>query len=106
MDTKALADKLMGDAAHLREVFRAARGSLRGTIRQIPAVVEAVERLAKDTQLVGDQKREVAVIILNRLIDLPWIPEKVEAVLFGLVVDAVVAAYNRFGHGWMSKLGL
>ena len=77
MDTKQIAEKLIADAAHLRDMFKGLRGSLRETMRQIPLVVEAVERLAKDTHMAGGQKRDVAVIVLDRLIDIPWIPDRI-----------------------------
>lgn len=53
----------------------------------------------------GEAKRRAAVALINAVVDIPWLPEPVEAVLFGLLVDAVVHLYNRWwGHNWRRQL--
>jgi len=49
----------------------------------------------------GEAKRKAAVALINSAVDVPFLPEPFEAVLFGLLVDLVVYLYNRqWGHQW------
>lgn len=106
-DAKAAADKIIEGAKGVFGELKEMKGAKVGEIiKNIPHVVEAVERLSKSVPMSGEQKKDVAVEIINRFIDIPLLPEAAEAVLIGLVIDAVVAAFNRYGHGWMEKIGL
>ena len=105
VDVKAMADAVIADLkAAFGELKDFKGGGVAGAIKNIPDVVHAVEKLAKDIKLSGDQKKEVVVEIVNRFIDIPLIPESGEAILIGFVVDAVVAAFNKYGHDWIAKL--
>jgi hypothetical protein len=49
----------------------------------------------------GEEKRKAAVALINAAVDIPFVPEPLEGVLFGLLVDLVVHLYNRWwGHDW------
>jgi hypothetical protein len=104
METKELADKVMADLIAIRAELKDFKGPIKDIVRNIPDVVFSVEKLAADCQLVGDKKKEVAVLVLNKLIDIPWVPESAEAVLIGFGIDAVVAAFNKFGKDWIKKI--
>lgn len=106
VDMNALAEKVMADMAAVKAELKDFKGSIGDAIRNIPDVVHAVERVAADLKLAGEQKKELAVSILNKMIDIPLAPEAVEAVLIGFAVDAVVAAFNKYGKSWVSKIGL
>lgn len=68
----------------------------------LKAVMEAEERWGAGN---GQAKRRLAVKILNAAIDLPWLPEVVEAWLFGLMVDLTIYILNRLlTHGWKERL--
>ena len=105
VDVKAMADKIIADLKTAAGEAKELRGlKIAEMIKNIPDVVHAVETLAKDVKMSGDKKKEVVIEILNRFIDIPLIPESGEAILIGFVVDAVVAAFNKYGHGWIDKL--
>ena len=104
METKELADKVMADLVALKAEFKDFKGGKREAVRNIPDVVHAVEKVCIDLKLAGDKKKEVAVLIINGMLDIPWIPESVEATLIGFAIDSVVAAFNKFGKNWIEKL--
>ena len=70
----------------------------------ITHVVSHVEAIGEDLKLAGAQKKELAVAVLNRLIDLPLLPENMEAVIIGFAIDAIVTGFNvKFGNAWLTK---
>jgi len=67
-------------------------------------VVERVEVVGADIKLAGSKKKELAVIVINKLIDIPYIPETAEAYLIGFAIDAMIAVLNKkIGKDWLSK---
>lgn len=105
VDVKAMADKIIADLKTAAGEVKELKGlKISEIIRNVPDVVHAVENLAKDVKMSGDQKKDVVIEILNRFIDIPLVPESAEAILIGFVVDAVVAAFNKYGHDWITKL--
>lgn len=62
----------------------------------IGGVVKCVEKQAETIKMAGEEKRALAVEILNAFINVPVLPEYAEGVLLGLAVDAVVALFNRY----------
>lgn len=70
-------------------------------------VVDKVEEVAGDIKLAGKDKRELAIKIINLLIDIPYVPENIEAWIFGYTIDVIVGELNkRLGKDWMNKLKL
>lgn len=68
--------------------------------------INRVEEIAGDFKLAGEKKRDLAVAIINKLVDLPFLNESMEATVIGFVIDAIVTAFNRnFGKNWFSKIG-
>ncbi len=61
----------------------------------VALIVSVVEEAAKEFKgLDGEQKKKVAATVLNRLIDIPYVPETVEGWMFGMLIDWVVDALN------------
>ena len=85
----------------LKKAFKAVSAA----VAVITDVVERVEVLGKDLKLAGDKKKELAVEVVNSLVDIPWVPEALEAQLIEFAIDAIVGAFNkRFGKAWLSKI--
>lgn len=70
-------------------------------------VIKAVEQVERE--LIGKkgrEKRDLAVRLINAAVDIPWLPEWIEAILFGFMVDLVVHVCNRWwGHRWIEQAG-
>ena len=68
-------------------------------------VVHKVEELAANIKLAGADKKALAVKVINLLVDIPYVPESLEEIIFSYAVDAIVAAFNRkLGKGWLAKV--
>ena len=53
----------------------------------------------------GDVKRDMAVNIVNSLIDVPYLPEWAEEKLIGMLIDFGVYLLNeKIGHDWIGKV--
>jgi len=113
---KAIAD--MKDVAEIKDgmtavktawgaetnVIKKAFAAVSAAVALITDIITYVERIGVDISLAGVEKRDLAVMVINKLVDIPWVPENVEAVLIGFTVDAIVGAFNKkFGHGWLTK---
>lgn len=123
MEIKELAEKAVADMKDLAEIadgvkaVKAAWNGESNVIKKVFAAVSAaaalitdviqrVEILGVDAALAGGQKKELAVEIINKLVDIPYVPEQMEAVLIGFTIDAIVGAFNRkFGKSWLAKIG-
>lgn len=104
-DLQAITAKIYDEMRELSLQVGKARG-LAGLGYLIPAVISRVEEVQSVTAaLTGDQKKEVAGRVLNLLINLPIIPEWIEAKIFGLAVDWFVEFFNRsFSKTWLPKV--
>jgi hypothetical protein len=64
--------------------------------------VKYAEQLGRDLKLAGNQKRELAVQVINKLIDLPWLNESMEATMIGFAIDVLIAGFNaHIGKKWL-----
>lgn len=101
-DINKLADEIINSG---KVVIDAAKGihGVDGAVKIIPGVIAEVELAAQKTQgMTSAEKKELAINIINRLIDIPLIPESVEAMLLGYAIDAIVAALNKLvGKDWI-----
>lgn len=71
----------------------------------ITDVISHVEVVGTDLKLAGSSKRDLAVTIINKLIDVPYVPEALEAMVIGFAVDTIVNAFNaKFGKAWLTKV--
>lgn len=75
-----------------------------GAVSAIPDVILMVEKYAAGiTGLSGPDKKALAIEILNTLIDVPLLPEAIEAKLIGIAIDAAVGALNKIaGKEWVT----
>lgn len=115
-----LADKLIADiksAGELVDSIKAAKDAMaaepniikkvlagiRAGSALVNAAIEKVELVGEDLKLAGPQKRELAVAVINKLVDIPYVPENLEAIIIGFAVDNIVNAFNaKFGKGWLA----
>jgi len=68
----------------------------------VDVVHKAEELYRKKT---GAEKRKFAINCINALVDVPYVPERIEGWIIGLCVDLVVYLYNKwFGHDWIKKV--
>lgn len=76
--------------------------NLSAIVALIADVVLRVERIVPEYgRLSSSEKKEAATKVLNELIDIPALPEWLEEKVFGLVIDALVMAMNKwFGKSW------
>jgi len=52
----------------------------------------------------GENKRAAAIAFINGLVNIPYLPEWIERILFGLLVDFLVWLFNLlFGHKWINR---
>jgi hypothetical protein len=58
----------------------------------IVIVVQNVEDLSEN--LTGKEKKELATIIANKLIDIPIVPEWMEERVISLLIDMIVESFN------------
>lgn len=86
-------------------VIKKAFKAVSAAVEVISDVVERVERVGADLKLAGDKKKELAVEVVNALIDIPYVPEAAEAVMIELVIDTIVRTLNRrLGKDWLAKV--
>lgn len=69
-------------------------------------VIQTIEEYSNNVQqLSGEDKKAVAVEMLNDIIDIPFIPDFVEGSLIGWSVDLVVDVFNKLGgQTWLDIL--
>ncbi len=98
-----------GILADLNETWNEARKARRDDstieiINLIGDVVRLVEKWAlKFKDITGEQKKEVAVKIINVYVDFPMCPEWLEAKVISYAVDAIINTLNSYmGRGWSS----
>lgn len=98
---KAVKEAWASESNVLKKAFKAVSAA----VSVITDVVQRVETLGADLKLAGAQKKELAVAVINSLVDIPWVPEALEAQLIEFAVDAIVGAFNKkFGKGWLEKI--
>jgi agmatine/peptidylarginine deiminase len=98
---KAVKEAWASESNILKKAFKAVSAA----VAVIADVVERVEVLGADLKAAGGNKKELAVEVINSLVDIPWVPEAVEAHLIEFAVDAIVGAFNKkFGKDWLGKI--
>lgn len=68
-------------------------------------IVRAVDCAERELGIeTGREKRDFAVRTINSVVNIPWLPEWVEEIVFGWMIDLVVYLFNRWwGHKWIDK---
>ena len=86
-------------------VIKKAFKAVTAAVSVITDVIERVESLGSSLKLAGDKKKELAVEVINKLVDIPYVPEAAEAMMIDLAVEAIVGAFNKkFGKDWLTKV--
>lgn len=69
----------------------------------IVEVIQIIEEYSNNVQqLTGEEKKEVAVKMLNDIVDIPWVPDFVEGALIGWSIDLIVTLFNKYiGQEWL-----
>ena len=103
MDIKAMAQEIIEAGKAVFDRIKTIHG-VDGAIAALPEVIRAVETKASEvTGMTGAQKKELAVEVINALVDIPFLPEKLEGILIGWAIDAVIAALNKLvGKDWLA----
>lgn len=84
--------------------LKKALAGIRAVQPVVTEVIHVVERVGAEAKLAGDKKRDLAVAIINELVDIPMVPEAGEAYIIGFIVDMLVGAFNKkLGKSWGSK---
>lgn len=101
MDVSEMASMLYNELKATAEEALKARG-VKGWGSLVPAVIVRVEQIREaGAPLSGPEKKAVAATVLNRLVNLPIVPEFVEQKIFEAAVDWFVEFFNRsYGHKW------
>lgn len=75
-------------------------------IRFIGEVIAKIEALAPEIGgLTGREKKKVAVVLVNEFVNIPFVPEWLEAKVFDYVIEAIVKTLNSYlGKGWLSLI--
>jgi hypothetical protein len=105
MDTNKIAEMIYNELKEVVTAISEAKG-LAGFGQVIPMVLTRVEGARGSVSaLTGEEKKDVAVKVLNKFINLPVLPEWAEAKVISLAVEWFINFFNRsFGHAWLPKL--
>lgn len=105
MDTNKIAEMLYTELREVVTAISEAKG-LAGFGLVIPMVLARVEEARGSVSaLTGEEKKDVAVKVLNKFINLPVLPEWAEAKVIGLAVEWFINFFNRsFGQGWLATV--
>jgi len=105
VDTNKVAEMIYNELREVVEAISKAQG-LKGFGLVIPMVLARVEEARGNVSaLTAEEKKDVAVKVLNKFINLPVLPEWAEAKVISLAIEWFVGFFNRsFGHGWLANL--
>lgn len=99
MDYKAKADELINSSKELAEDIK------EGGIKYIPNAIKSVEFEAIKEGFKGSDKKQLAIAIINKLVNIPVIPEWLEEKIIGFAIDAIIVTLNKFfGKKWGEKI--
>ena len=77
-----------------------------GQVDILQATLVEVEKTANEVGgLPGEQKKKLAVEIINKIVDIPVIPEWVEAKIIEYIIDIMIGFFNKhFSHAWIKAV--
>ena len=80
--------------------------SVKQAYEVITEVIKMVEEYSdKIKALTGSEKKDLAVTAINKIVDIPFIPEFVEGALIGWSIDLAVELLNKVGgQDWLTSL--
>jgi len=106
MTHKELVKEIVGDIRELYGKIKTVKTlgpkSVGVAIDIIEDVTIAIEEHSDEFEtLSGSAKKKLAIDIINELIDIPVLPEIMEAKIIGFIVDTVIRLKNKWlGKGW------
>lgn len=101
-DIKEIADKIEDELVGFKEMIKS-KPSVFKVISAIPVVIKKVEEMGNVIK--GISKKALAIELLNRVIDIPILPEKLECVFIGFAIDAIIEVLNKYlGKDWLGKI--
>lgn len=69
----------------------------------IPVILTVVEQTGE--KVVNCDKKKLAVALASELIDVPYVPASLEAVVFGAAIDVAINVLNQlFGKNWFARM--
>ena len=72
---------------------------LQATLVEIEKTSEAIGVLT------GEQKKRLAVLIINKIVDIPVIPEWIEGKIIEYIIDIMIGFFNKhFSHAWIKAV--
>lgn len=104
---KEIAQKIYADICEEVEEIRTIK---EWNIETIPQLVQIIFHVVIKVEgwmerfkgITSEQKKKVAVEVINKFIDIPIAPEWFEAKLIGMIIDKIIDFLNRtFGHRWL-----
>lgn len=99
MDCEKKADEIIENSKELAEDIKD------GGIKYIPAAIKSVEFEAIKDGFNGSDKKKLAISIINKLINIPVLPEWLEEKIIGFAIDAIITTLNKFiGKNWIEKI--
>lgn len=100
-DVKAMKEAMAAESNFFKKLWAGGKA----LHKLIVHVINHVEEIAGDLKLASNQKRDLAVAIINKLVNLPILGEGSEAKIIGFAVDSIVTGFNvNFGKDWFSKI--
>ena len=66
-----------------------------GVIKEVPDVLVEIQEIGKAKNLSNEDKKAVAVYILNKKINIPVLPEFVEAKIISAIIETILVALKK-----------
>ena len=105
-----LADELFEDLKELKirlgRFGKFERGAVFETYDIMFDVIKSVEEHSQDiSKLSGSEKKDLSVSVINKIIDIPFLPEYFERVLIEWSIELAVQLFNKTGgKDWLDTL--
>ena len=107
-DKKSLLDDLQARVLSLKGYLKDNKvSSVQDVVKLINFLIRFVEDLSRKEEIQKADKEEIVIDLINRLVDIPKIPEFAERLIIQLVVKSIVEALNQnLGKNWISRVHL
>lgn len=81
-----------------QHIFQDFKDKKLNIIQLIQEVVKLVESIASEFGgTTGKEKKEIAIQAIQSVIDIPFVPQGLEAWIYGFLIDQIVGALNNSG---------
>ena len=109
-DTKKIVEKIYADIqaemGEIKKITKFDADAFPALIQIVFHTITAVENWGGLLEpLTSDEKKDVAVDVINKFVDIPVAPEWLEAIGIHKMVDMIVTMLNKiFGKNWLEKV--